>query len=819
MTLLASDVASPGTGVITVSNPIPGGGVSQNGAPFVIYPTQANTPLISSLSPTNASPNSTSATVTVNGTNFVSGNSNNPSIPNPTPPYTGSVVSWNGSPRATSFVSVTQLTAQLSSTDLLTAGCNSISVYTYTSGGNVIYSPSVGFTVSSSGAPAICSISPASVVAGAPDFTITVNGASFSSGATVKWNGSSRTTTFVSASTVTAQIKAADVANAGSIPVTVANSGGAVSPPLNFAVTPTPLATPTITSVAPSSATAGGLGFTLTIKGTNFFTNSVVDWNGGARVTTFSSATSLTAQIQSEDIATAGTAEITVLNTNLNGGVSVSAPVAFTISATGSATAFPLVVSVSAAGGPADGPSEAPAVSSTGRYVAFYSQAHNLIAPANSGNIFVRDTCAGATNCTPKTLAVDVAPEGGAPNGKAGRKVAISGDGRFVAFVSRATNLVAGNNAASLGYWELYVRDLCQGANAPSGCTPHTEVISTSLDGGAANGPSSSPSLSGDGRFVAFLSAATNLVTEKSALLPQAYVRDTCAGPTGTKSCVPRTVAVPVDDDDRIAGAQAGRLAISADGRYVVLEMWAAKPAVQNTVSTSQVVLADTCLGIDAPVYCVAAADRVSYAPDGAALTGANIAPSLSNDGRFVVFESQPPESSGGNGATASKVFLRDACLGETAPDGCVPSTTPIVNDSSAATAKLPSFSPAISASGRYISFVSVSGSSTAAGSVSTEGLLVIRDSCFGAIAPCTAHTYAVPSNPGSLANSPLLRTSLGSFSGAKPAAGASAVIADRYTAAPLSDDGRFAAFYAPDTVAAEPASGVGDVYLTVTPF
>src|ERR1700723_849931 len=387
-----------------------------------------------------------------------------------------------------------------------------------------------------------------------------------------------------------------------------------------------------IPAVAPARATAGGGGFTLTVTGTNFIADSVVDWNGAARATSFQSATSLQAQILSTDLATPGTIEITVLNTSSNGAAAFSNQFPFTINAAaGSAVKFPQVVSVSIAGGPADGPSEAPAISSGGRYVAFYSQAKNLIAPAASGNIFVRDTCVSAANCSAKTSAVDVAPDGSAPNGKAGRQVAISGDGRFVAFISRATNLVPGNTTVSLGYWELYVRDLCVGANAPSGCAPHTEIISTGAEGEAASGPSTSPSLSADGRFIAFVSAATNLVAEKPASLPQAYVRDTCAGPTATKACVVRTVAVPVDDEDRVAGAQAGRPAISSDGRYVALEMWSVKSATQNSAGTSQIALADTCMGIDAPVSCEVSAERISYAPDDSPLSGANISPSLSD--------------------------------------------------------------------------------------------------------------------------------------------------------------------------------------------
>jgi hypothetical protein len=816
ITVLASDVATPGTSLVTVSNPLPGGGISINAAPFTVFPTQTNTPMIASLSPATASPNSAAFTLTVNGSNFVSGNAN---IPNPTnppqPPFSGSVVAWNGSPRTTAFVSATQLTAQITAQDIQASGCNGISVFTYTGGGNEIFSPAVSFIASSTSAPAICSLSPSSMVAGASEFTVTVSGGSFAASSTVRWNNSARTTTFVNANTVQAQIKAADVARAGVEPITVVNSGGGATPPLNFSILPTPPITPTITAIAPDHATVLGGGFTLTVSGTNFIADSVVDWNGAARATTFKSATSLQAQILPTDLTIPGTIEITVLNVASNGASAFSNEFPFTINPqSGAAVKFPQVVSVSLAGGPADGPSEAPAISSGGRYVAFYSQAKNLIAPAASGNIFVRDTCVGAANCSPKTSAVDVAPDASAPNGKAGRQVAISGDGRFVAFVSRATNLVAGNAVLSLGYWELYVRDLCVGVNAPSGCTPHTEIISLGADGEAASGPSTSPALSADGRFIALVSAATNLGPEKPASLPQAYVRDTCAGPTATKACVARTMAVPVDDEDRAVGAQAGRPAISSDGRYVALEMWTAKSNAQNSASTSQIVLADTCMGIEPPVYCEASAERISYAPDDSALSGANISPSLSGDARFVVFESQPAQSSSGTTAQVSKSYLRDTCLGDTAPDGCVPSTTLITNDSTTAATtavKALNFSPAISASGRYISFVS-GAAAAPAGQVSTEGSLVVRDTCFSAVLPCTPHTYAVSDATAVFSATRVALVVSGRTKSAPLAA-------DRYTAAPLTVDGRFAVFYAPDTIAAQPASGAGDVYLTVTPF
>jgi len=289
-------------------------------------------------------------------------------------------------------------------------------------------------------------------------------------------------------------------------------------------------------------------------------------------------------------------------------------------------------------------------------------------------------------------------------------------------------------------------------------------------------------------------------------------VRDTCAGPTATKSCVARTVAVPVDDEDRVAGAQAGRPTISSDGRYVALEMWAAKSAAQNPASTSQIVLADTCMGIEPPVSCAESAERISYAPDDSTLGGVNISPSLNSDARFVVFESQPSDSSTGNAAHVSRAYLRDTCLGETAPDGCVPSTTLIVNDSTTAAGKTQNFSPAISATGRFISFVSGAASTPPAGQVATEGSLVVRDTCFGAVLPCTPHTYPV-SEASATFSSVHAMLAVSSNTKSTPLA------ADRYSAAPLTADGRFAAFYAPDTIAADPASGIGDVYLAVTPF
>ncbi len=87
---------------------------------------------------------------------------------------------------------------------------------------------------------------------------------------------------------------------------------------------PTPNPIPAITSISPSSATAGGAAFTLTVNGSNFISSSTVQWNGSIRTTTFSSSTVLTAQISASDIAAGGNVPITVVNPAPGGGSSNS---------------------------------------------------------------------------------------------------------------------------------------------------------------------------------------------------------------------------------------------------------------------------------------------------------------------------------------------------------------------------------------------------------------------------------------------------------------------------------------------------------------
>ena len=185
--------------------------------------------------------------------------------------------------------------------------------------------------------PSISSLAPNSILQGSSAFTLTVNGPpippatdAFVAGAQVQWNGSARTTTFVSPIQLTAQIPTTDLVNAGKVPVTVQNPSnpsttttpnGGPSAPVNFTVVgPNPV--PTLTLLNPASAAAGGPGFTLTVTGTGFVTTSQVKFNGRAETTSFVSSTQVTALIPAGDIATAATVNVTVTNPPPGGGTS-----------------------------------------------------------------------------------------------------------------------------------------------------------------------------------------------------------------------------------------------------------------------------------------------------------------------------------------------------------------------------------------------------------------------------------------------------------------------------------------------------------------
>jgi Tol biopolymer transport system component len=187
---------------------------------------------------------------------------------------------------------------------------------------------------------------------------------------------------------------------------------------------------------------------------------------------------------------------------------------------------------------------DTPAISADGRYVAFQSAATNLVAGDTNGapDIFLRDRVAKTTTRVSLTNA------GAQANGW-NYSPAISADGRYVAFTSGATNLVAGDTNASD---DIFVRDRV------GRTTKRASVTST---GGQANSYSFSPAISADGRYIAFSSAASNLVAGDSNAVTDVFLRDIVAGTTTLKSFGLGGTAA----DNYSSGTQ-----ISANGVYVL---------------------------------------------------------------------------------------------------------------------------------------------------------------------------------------------------------------------------------------------------------
>lgn len=175
--------------------------------------------------------------------------------------------------------------------------------------------------------PTLTSIAPTSALAGSATFTLTANGTNFidvNPSTVVQWNGNPLATTFVNSGQLTAQVPVADIATAGVFPITVFTPapGGGTSSVINFSVN-NPV--PTVSLISPTSTLVGGAAFTLTVMGSNFVQDSVVQWNGNALATTYVSATKLTAAVPASDLTTAGTASATVFNPTPGGGTSTPA--------------------------------------------------------------------------------------------------------------------------------------------------------------------------------------------------------------------------------------------------------------------------------------------------------------------------------------------------------------------------------------------------------------------------------------------------------------------------------------------------------------
>lgn len=248
---------------------------------------------------------------------------------------------------------------------------------------------------------------------------------------------------------------------------------------------------------------------------------------------------------------------------------------------------------------------------------------------------------------------------------------AVSDDGRFVAFASDATDLVAGDTN---GHTDIFVRDRADGT---------TERVSVnSAEEQALDGDSERPAISGDGRYVVFRSGATNLRAGDDVIARELYIRDRSAG---------TTEVVSFSDDEQDVGS-GDYPDISADGRYVVFESNSVSFPNPTELGRLDIFLRDRTAGTTELVNISDSEEQAS--------NGGSWYPTISDDGNLVAFASSANNLSPDDAQIHSNIFLRNRSAG----------TTTLVDVNSAeeqADYQTGGTGPVISANGLFVAFIS----------------------------------------------------------------------------------------------------------------
>jgi hypothetical protein len=360
-------------------------------------------------------------------------------------------------------------------------------------------------------------------------------------------------------------------------------------------------------------------------------------------------------------------------------------------------------VSVNSSGGQGNDDSDLPSISGDGRYVAFESYATNLV--PNDKNfrpdVFVHDR----TSNTTTRISVSTA---GVPSTDFSGGARISADGHFVAFYSAANKLVANDTNSS---YDVFVRDL------QANTTTRLSVSSAGLEGEQGSG--GHIDISGDGRYIVFESAAENLVTGDNNSRTDIFVRDRT---TST------TTRVSVNTGGVQANNDCFEPRITSDGRYVTFRTIASNLVTGDTGGHNDVFVRDRQ---------TSATTRVSLTPAGGQINGDAVTPAISNDGRYVAYETNATNVVSGDTNGVHDIFVRD----------CQTNTNwraSRANDG--AQSDLSCFSPSISGNGRYVAFESASGNLVPSDTLGFSDIFV-RDRA--------GDGYTVPSPPKDVSVTP----------------------------------------------------------------
>jgi hypothetical protein len=812
-------------------------GMAACGSQTINFPA----PVLKSISPATAQQNSPQIIVTVLGSNFVQGTT------------VGIATTPTGAPGGlvTLFQSTNALTATLTAAELSSAQTLYFSVTTPQPGGGTFPPPNqttITFpfivTPAQSPVPHVASITPTTALAStSSEITVFVTGSGFVPQSIATLNQINLTTIFTSPTTLQALVLGTDLTAPGSVQIGVLNPqpGGGLSNQVPLSVVNP---APTIVSLAPTSILAGGTPPTITLTGSGYVNQfTSINVNGSPfPVATIASPTSAFISLTAGDLTLGGVDQIVASNPLPGGGTSaivtfavnpthlLGLPILVDLAADGSQANTGICGGVSNCGNGALGlttSTVAPSSSNAGQFVAFPSASHNLVLTDTnpSSDVYLRNTCLGVAACVPLTSVISIGPGGIAANGSSSQ-VTIDNAGLTAAFTSLATNLVT-TAAVPAGTSQVYWRPICVASTTTSctgvnSTTSVPQLISISADGlSAGNGRSYDPVISADGEFVAFVSLATNLVSDitPGGVVPQVYIRDTCniSTATTTSTCVPTTFLVSTPDGSTSGNGASSNPAISNSGLFVSFTSLASNlgATAQNPQGASEIFERNTCITTIASTTntCATLTTLVST-PDGTTpADGASDQSSISNcgssgtvncsttttasNGRFVAFASTGTNLVAGAGPT-QQIYLRDTCTGiDTVTTTCVPSTTLV---STATVAGIPgnglSEHPSISASGQFVAFASLA--SNLANTTNGVENIFVRNTCIAVIVTCTPA---------------LAVASIGNGTNASPSNGQSLVPS-------ISSDGHTVSFLSfSNNLVPRDTNGVEDIFLGTTTF
>lgn len=290
-------------------------------------------------------------------------------------------------------------------------------------------------------------------------------------------------------------------------------------------------------------------------------------------------------------------------------------------------------VSVNTLGEEGNNDSRSPALSDDGRYVVFYSLATNLVLTDTNGllgwDVFVHDRATG------ETTLISMSSTGEQGN-DASTKPDISADGRYIVFESLATNLVISdtNNAK-----DVFLHDHQTGI---------TSRVSVSSSGEPGNSYSDSPSISADGRLIAFTSNASNLVIGDTNNRPDIFVYD---------RITEITERVSVNSQGQEGNYSSSTPRISEDGRYVVFDSNADNLVPNDTNGTQDIFVHDRVTG---------QTGRMSVSSSGLQSNDYSLNGDISATGRYVVFTSLATNLVANPLNSSTNVFLHDRATGQT---------------------------------------------------------------------------------------------------------------------------------------------------------